>query len=384
MPNTAVTFDSSRQADVLVVGGGVAGICVAGSLASSARVLLLERESAVGYHSSGRSAALYIEPYSNMPVYALTRGSREFLLRPPDGFSEVPLARSRGGLTLAPAGQEPALDAFLECWQSRCPAIREIDAARALADVPVLIEGYARRAAYDPEVYALDTDAMLQGWLRMLRQHGSELITDAGVSDLQRVDGGWRVETPKGVFRAPVLVNAAGAWAAALGRLAGAQSLPLVPHRRTAALIEAPQGCSVDDWPTVADAAHTFYFKPEAGALMLSPADATPTEPCDARPEELDLALAVARAEEAARLDVKRFIATWAGLRTFVPDQVPVMGFDDQVEGFYWAAGQGGTGFQTAPAAGRWMAAEILGTPAPEDLRELGLTAEALSPRRFG
>ncbi|MCC5888842.1 MAG: FAD-binding oxidoreductase [Gammaproteobacteria bacterium] len=378
------TFDSSRRADVLIVGAGVAGICLAGHLAPHAHVLLLEREAAVAYHSSGRSAALYIEPYSNLPVYALTRGSRDFLLQPPDGFSEVSLARLRGALTLAPAGQEAELDAFLWQWHSLCPGIHEIEAARALADVPVLIEDYVRRAVYDPDVYALDTDAMLQGWLRVLRRHGGAVVTAAEVSHLERVNGEWRLQTPHGTFSAPVVVNAAGAWAAALGSMAGARTLPLVPHRRTAALIEAPPGHAVDGWPTVADAAHTFYFKPEAGALMLSPADATPTEPGDARPEEWDLALAVARAEEAARLGVKRFVATWAGLRTFVPDQVPVLGFDDQAPGFYWAAGQGGTGFQTAPAAGRWMAAEICGAPAPEDLRELGLTFEALSPRRFG
>lgn len=372
------------QADVLVVGAGVAGICVAGHLARHARVLLLERESVFAHHSSGRSAELYIEPYSNRSIFALTRGSRDFLLRTPDGFSEVPLARERGALTLAPEGQEAELDDFLRHWQSRCPGIREIEPARALAEVPVLIESYAQRAAYDPDVYALDTDAMLQGWLRILRQHGGELITDAGVSALERGGSLWQVHTPRGSFCAPVLVNAAGAWAASLGRMAGARSLPLLPHRRTAAIVAAPQGYAVDAWPVVADAAHTFYFKPEAGALMLSPADATPTEAADVRPEEWDLALAVARAEEAARLGVKRFVATWAGLRTFVPDEVPVLGFDDQVAGFYWAAGQGGTGFQTAPAAGRWMAAEILGAPAPEDLLQLGLTREALSPRRFG
>lgn len=377
------SFDSSRRADVLIVGAGVAGIGVAGHLAPHCRVLLLERESAVGYHSSGRSAALYIEPYSNHPVFALTRGSRDFLLHAPDGFSAVPLAQPRGSLTLAPAGQEAAFEAFLEQWHPLCPGIAEIETDAALARVPALIEGYARRAAFDPDVYALDTDAMLQGWLRVLREHGGDLVTDAGISALHRAGGEWQVDTPRGTYCAPVLVNAAGAWAAALGSMAGAQTLPLVPHRRTAALVAAPAGHAVDDWPTVADAAHTFYFKPEAGALMLSPADATPTEPCDARPEELDLALAVARAEEAARLGVKRFVATWAGLRTFVPDQVPVLGFDARTPDFYWAAGQGGTGFQTAPAAGRWMAAEILGAAAPQDLLELGLTFEALSPRRF-
>lgn len=236
------TSASTVQADVLIFGAGVAGICVAGHLAPHARVWVLERESAFGYHSSGRSAALYIEPYSNLPVFALTRGSREFLLQTPDGFSEAPLVRPRGALTLAPAGQEGELDEFLRRWQPLCPGIREIEAAQALADVPVLIEDYVRRAAYDPEVCGLDTDAMLQGWLRILRRCGGELLTDTGVGDLERVNGEWRVETSKGLFCAPVVVNAAGAWASSLGRMAGAQALPLLPHRRTAALIAAPQG----------------------------------------------------------------------------------------------------------------------------------------------
>ncbi len=374
---------TATHADVVIIGAGIAGICLAGSLAPSASVVLLEREDAIGYHSSGRSAALYIEPYSNRPVFALTRGSLDFLLRPPEQFTEVALATPRGALTLAPPGQEDALDAFLTRWRPLCPAIEEIGLDEAASRLPILVPGYARRAVFDSEVFALDTDAMMQGWLRQLRRHSGEVVTSADVTAMAYRSGTWTVTTTAGAFQAPVVVNAAGAWAGRIGTLAGATAVPLEPRRRSAALVAAPAGCAVDEWPVVADAAHSFYFKPEAGALMLSPSDATPTEPCDARPEEMDLALAVARAEEAARLGVKRFVATWAGLRTFVPDEVPVLGFDPGARGFYWAAGQGGTGFQTAPAAARWMAAEIQGQAAPEDLVELGLTREALSPERF-
>lgn len=374
---------SAGEADVVIVGGGIAGLCLAGQLASAASVLLLEREGAVGYHSSGRSAALYIEPYSNWPVFALTRGSRDFLLAPPDDFSEVPLATPRGALTLAPAGQEAVLDDFIVRWQPSCPGIEEISLDEAARRLPVLVPDYARRAVFDADVFALDTDAMMQGWLRQLRRHGGDLLLDAEVTGLARSSDGWTVSTNHGAIRTRVIVNAAGAWAGRLGELAGALTVPLEPRRRSAALVAAPAGFSVDGWPVVADAAHTFYFKPEAGALMLSPADATPTVPCDARPEEMDLALAVARAEEAAELGVRRFVATWAGLRTFAPDEVPVYGFDPLAPGFYWAAGQGGSGFQTAPAAGRWMAADILGAALPEDLCDLGLAREAVAPERF-
>jgi len=373
-----------QEADILVVGGGIAGIALAGELAPHARVRVLERESQPAYHSSGRTAALYIEPYSNLEVFALTRGSLEFLLQPPEGFAPVPLAHPRGSLTLAPGGQEARLDQFLSQWQPLCPEIREISLAEASARLPALRPGYARRAAFDAAVWALDTDAMLQGWLRILRRAGGELVTDAEVSAIARKSGQWTVETAAGRFTAPVLVNAAGAWAGKLGLLAGAAALPLEPRRRSAALVAAPADYTVEDWPVVADAAHTFYFKPEGGALMLSPADATPTVPCDARPEEIDLALAVERAEQAVALGVRRFMATWAGLRTFVPDEAPVYGWDPALPGFYWAAGQGGSGFQTAPAAARWAAAEILGAPLPHDLAELGLTREAVGACRFG
>lgn len=375
---------AQQSVDVAVIGGGIAGVAIASELAPRARVLLLERESALAYHSSGRSAALYIEPYSNLPVFGLTRGSRDFLLQPPPAFSPVPLATPRGSLTLAPAGQEALLDAFLAEWQALCPGIVEIEPAAALEAVPVLRPGYVSRAAYDPDVFALDTAAMLQGWRRQLLAHGGREQTGAEVLGLRRRAARWAITTTVGEFHAEVVVNAAGAWAGEIAALAGARALPLTPKRRSAALMAAPEGHRVDRWPVVADASHRFYFKPEAGALMLSPADATPTAACDARPEEMDLALGVARAEEAAALGVRRFLATWAGLRTFLPDAVPAYGWDDEIPGFYWAVGQGGSGFQTAPAAARWAVAEIAGHPAPEDLLQQGLSRAALSPaRRF-
>ena len=369
--------------DLIVVGGGIAGIALAGELAPGARVLVLERESQPAYHSSGRSAAVYIEPYSTAAIFALTRATLPFLQQPPEGFTDQALLHERGYLLLAPPGQEQELDDFLATWQPRCPDIREIDPAEALARVPVLREGYARRAAFDAATWSLDTNEMLQGWLRSLRRHGGRFVGGAGVSKVERQEGAFVVTTSAGTARAPVLVNAAGAWAGELARLAGASDLGLEPRRRSAVLVEAPRGLDPSAWPAVSDLGKGFYFKPEGRDLMISPADATPSVPCDARPEELDLAMAVERAEAAAELDVRRFRASWAGLRTFARDENPVFGPDPALAGFYWCAGQGGTGFQTAAAAARWCAAELgVGRP-PEGLAELGFRPADVAPERL-
>lgn len=369
--------------DVIVIGGGIAGLSVAGELSRGARVLVLEAEAQPGYHSSGRSAAVYIEAYSNDVVFDLTRASLPFFLEPPEEYFPHPIATPLANMTLAPAEQSDQLDAYLARWQPLCPSIREISMEEAHRRLPVLRQGYAVRALWDDGSFALDTDLMLQGWLRMLRAHGGELVGDAPVQELARTDDRWRVATPAGDFEAPVVVNTAGAWAGRIGELAGAMPIPLQPKRRSALLIDPPDGQDIGDWPMVADVAHSYYFKPEGGRLMVSPADATPTEPCDARPDEYDLAVAAARVEEAADLGIRRFTHTWAGLRTFTSDEAPVSGWDELVEGFYWLAGQGGTGFQTAAAAARWAAARILGEPPPEDILAFGLTPEDYDTERF-
>jgi D-arginine dehydrogenase len=369
--------------DVVVVGGGIAGVSVAGELAPEARVLVLEREAQPAYHASGRSAAIYIEPYSSDPIFALTMATLPFLREPPDGFTEVPLIEHRGYLLLAPQGTEADVDAYLERWQHRCTAIEEISMDEAHRRLPVLREGYAKRAVYDDNALALDTNEMIQGWLRRVRAHGGAFRGDAEVTAVRREGEDFVIESSAGTARAPILVNAAGAWASLLGRLAGASPLAFVPKRRSAVLVEAPTGQDVSGWPAVSSLQKSFYFKPEGGALMISPADETAVEPADARPEEFDLAVAVDRAEQCAELGVRRFLATWAGLRTFAPDDVPVFGFDPSLPGFYWCAGQGGTGFQTADAAARWCAAEILGREFPRDVRDRGLAPGDVAPGRF-
>jgi D-arginine dehydrogenase len=369
--------------DVIVIGGGIAGISLAGELAEGATVLVLEREPQPAYHASGRSAAVCVEPGSTDTVFALTRATTPFLERPPAAFSDQPLVMPRGFLVLGRASEEADIDRFLDAWAPRCPGVREIGEAEARALLPVLRPGAARRFVLDSAAVALDTHAMLQGWTRRLRAGGGRILTRAEVRAIRREDGHFVVDTSAGTARAPVLVNAAGAWATDIARLAGASPIALVPHRRSAAIIKAPDGRDVSAWPMVEPIAQDFYFKPEGGQLMLSPADATPSPPMDAWPDDMDLAAAVERAEVFAELGVRRFEARWAGLRTFSPDRDPVFGWDPELPGFYWCAGQGGAGFHTSAGAARWCAAELgVGRP-PSELADHGFDPARVSPHRF-
>lgn len=369
--------------DIVVIGGGIAGASLARAVSEDRRVLLLERESQPGYHSSGRSAALFSETYGNAVVRALSTGSRDVLRAPPEDFAGFVLTRPRGAMHVGRPGQEAAIREEAAALAALVPSVREIGAAEALARMPVLQPGRVAGAVFEPEALDIDTNGMLQGSLRGLRRHGGEIHTGAEVTALAPLPGGgWRVETTAGTVEAGIVVNAAGSWADAIATLAGVAPVGLVPKRRTAFLFEAP-GHDVDAWPLVVDLDETFYIKPDAGKLLGSPADETPSPPCDAQPEEIDVAVAVDRIESATTLRIRRLSHRWAGLRSFVADRTPVLGFAPDAPGFFWCAGQGGYGFQTAPAMARLGAALLRGDPVPEDLARLGVTAAALAPGRF-
>lgn len=368
--------------DIAVIGGGIAGASLARAAAGGGRVLLLERESQPGYHSSGRSAALFSETYGNAVVRALSTGSRDFLRVPPEDFAGFVLTRPRGAMHVGRPGQEQAIRGRAEALAALVPSVRELGAADAAARFPVLHR--VAGAVFEPEALDLDTNGLLQGSLRGLRRRGGEVRTGAEVTALAPLPGGggWRIETTAGPVEAGIVVNAAGSWADAIAALAGVAPVGLVPKRRTAFLFDAP-GHAVDGWPMVVDLDETFYIKPDAGKLLGSPADETPSPPCDAQPEEIDVAVAVDRIEAATTLQIRRLTHRWAGLRSFVADKTPVLGFDPEAPGFFWCAGQGGYGFQTAPAMARLGAALLRGDPVPEDLARLGVTAAALAPGRF-
>lgn len=377
-----------ERVDVLVVGGGMAGASAAYELADTRKVAVLERETQPGYHTTGRSAALYTQTYGPPTVRALTVASWDFYTRPPAGFTDAPLLTPRGVLLVGRADQEADLRQALEEGQRFTPGIRRLDRAAAVARAPVLRADYVAGAVDEADAMDIDVHALLHGYLRGLKARGGRLVTGAEVTAVTRADGLWRVETPAGRFAAPVLVNAAGAWCDVVAAMAGVAPIGLVPKRRTAVLVDpvtdSPQvSQGVNGWPMVIDVADTFYAKPDAGRVMLSPADETPMEPCDAQPDELDIAIAVDRVERATRLSVRRVAHAWAGLRSFVADKVPVAGFDPDAEGFFWLAGQGGYGIQTAPAMGRCVAALTGGGTLPADVAALGVTPGDLSPGRL-
>jgi D-arginine dehydrogenase len=380
------TFELERGArmktyefDVVIVGGGIAGASAAAFLAPSRRVAILERESQPGYHSTGRSAALFSESYGNTAVRALSRASRSFLFDPPPGFAAQSLVTPRGSLYVARDDQLHELDAF-ETNDVK-GLVHRVSGQRARDICPLLKDGYAAAAVFEPDSSDVDVHALHQGFLRVARAHDAQLFTDAEAASLEFTKGRWEVHTRVGDFRTPVVVNAAGAWADAVAASAGAAPVGVVPCRRTAMLIDPPPGCATSRLPLTIDAAETFYLKPDAGQLLLSPADETPSPPCDAQPAEIDIAIAVDRIMSATILDIKHIRRKWAGLRCFAPDRSPVVGFDPSAHGFFWLAGQGGYGIQTAPALGQ-LAAALIRREAPSG--ELArFDCASISPSRF-
>jgi D-arginine dehydrogenase len=373
----------TQQADFVIVGGGIAGASVGYFLAPHARVVLLERESQPGYHSTGRSAALFLESYGTPQVRALTRASRAFLDAPPAGFAEHPVLGPRGCLLVASPGQEQLLQEHWELLRSMTPNARRLTAAEALDRVPVLRADRVIGAVLEPEANDMDVHAIHQGYLRGLRRAGGTIACDAEVTGLERQDGEWLVATRAGTWRAPVVINAAGAWCDVVAALAGVPTIGLQPRRRSAFTFAPPPGVDARHWPCLISADETWYVKQDAGMLLGSPANADPVEPQDVQPEELDIALAIDRIQQMTTLEIRRPARTWAGLRSFVADGDLVGGFDPAVPGFFWVAAQGGYGIQTSPAMGEACAALARGLPLPQRIADFGLTEAMLSPARL-
>ncbi len=368
--------------DVVVVGGGIAGTSVAAELSAECSVLLLEMEERLGYHATGRSAALFILSYGNDDVRALTRASRQFLFQPPSWFCETPLVKPRSVLLTAGLGRETTFNAVLSNLVPE-DEFTPKTTQEAACLCPILKAAALSRAAFSNRLADIEVHELHQGYVRTLKRYGGDILTDTMVTELTRDAGKWRITTTKETVTASIVVNAAGAWAGEIARIAGAQDVGLQPLRRTVCLIEPPAGSHTEAWPMLTDASEQFYLKPEAGILLLSPADETPSIPIDAQPEELDVAIAIERIEEVTTLAVKRIARKWAGLRSFVPGRSPVIGFDALQPGFFWHAAFGGFGIQTAPAASRLAASMLLGRPPADDLKAGGVDTAAVSPQRL-
>jgi D-arginine dehydrogenase len=372
-----------EQADFVVIGGGIAGASVAYFLAPHGRVVLLERESQPGYHSTGRSAAMYMASYGNPQVRALTRASLGFLQRPPAGFAEVPLLTPRGAIVAASAEQAPQLEALAAELAQVGSSAKRLTAQQVVDQVPVMRADQLVSALYEPDAYDMDVHALHQGFLRGLRRAGGRVVCGAEVTAMGRPGAEWSITTTGGAWAAPVVLNAAGAWADRVAALAGVPPIGLVPKRRSAFVFAPPDGAVFEHWPLVVSAGEDWYFKPDAGALLGSPANADPTEPQDVQPEEFDVALGVHRLNEVTTLDIRRPQRPWAGLRSFVADGGLVGGFDPQAPGFFWVAAQGGYGVQTAPAMGEACAALARGLPLPAHIAREGVTEHGLGPGRL-
>lgn len=367
---------------VVVIGGGIAGVGAAYALAQAgSQVTLLEAESTLAYHSTGRSAALYFENYGAAANRALTTASRRFFDEPPSGLVDHPLLERRGAMWIGKAEQESSLRTHLtESETSRQPG-RWLGPLQACALVPVLRPDYLVGAVLEPEALDLDVAGLHQAFVRGLRAAGGEIRHTARVESLTRDASKWSIRAGADDLEADVIVNAAGAWADTVARIAGADPLGLEPRRRTAFMV--PGDLAYRDWPLVGDTDNDFYFRPDGTQLLCSLAEEKISEPEDARPDELDIALAIDRINEATTIGIRSVRSSWTGLRTFAPDRAMVIGWDPRVEGFFWLAGQGGTGIQTAPAAGQLTSDLIINGRPSSHLQAHQVDLDGLSPNRF-
>ncbi len=371
------------KVDIAIIGAGIAGASLGASIANRKVVAILDQESQPGYHSTGRSAAIFTEVYGNKTIRALTSASREFFQNPPDEFTKTPLWHDIEIFLVGTKEQKKQVEELYERVRHNAKGVKYVVGKDYEILVPIIKTGVVNSAVKDADSKVLDVGAIHQGFLRKFEKAGGQVITNAEVTGLCREGGLWEIQTQKGVLKAQTVVNAAGAWAEKVGELAGTSSVGLIPLRRTVCVVDAPLGVNVKDWPMTVDVEEQFYFKPESGRILCSPADETPSEPCDAQPEEIDIATAIDRIQGLLDLEVRKIESKWAGLRTFAPDKTPVVGFDPEVPGFFWLAGQGGYGIQTSPAMAEIAAALILETPLPQTIIESGVDPATLAPGRF-
>jgi D-arginine dehydrogenase len=352
-----------QSCDIIVIGAGIAGASAAAELAADARVVLLEMESQPGYHASGRSAAYFATSYGHPIVQEITASCEHFLRTPPEGFADVDLLIPRDNMWFAREDQADSLAAM----QAGNPRLQFVDEKAIRERVPVFKPGYLHGGLWDRRGGDLDVDALLQGYIRLFRRRGGRLHNSHEVKHIEHQGGRWLVTAGGQRFAAPIVVNAAGGWVEHIALLAGLEPLGIQAMRRTALTVGPPPGVEIGDWPEMVDIDEEFYFKPDAGLIMISPADETPTRPVDAQPEDIDV-------------EVR---ASWAGLRTFAPDRLFVTGFDPRADGFFWLAGQGGYGVQSAPAMAMLTRYLVSGAEPEGDFSVVLKHVDAVAPGRL-
>lgn len=368
--------------DVIVIGGGIAGVSLAYELAGERRVGLFERESTLAFHTTGRSAATFLATPGGPEIRALTAASRDFFEHPPE-FFESALTSPRPMLMFAKPGRGAVTEQLHRDVLPLVPSTELLTAEEVEARVPIARPGYVENGIYDPTARELDVHALHQGYVRGLRARGGEIRKNAAVTALTRDHDQWHVTLADGTTAtAAIVVNAAGAWADQVADHAGVRQAGLIPMRRTIFMVKAPEQLNTTDLPIFGDLDQSFYLKPEGLQFLCSPAEETPTPPVDASADPLEIARALDEINQATTLAARNVTTSWAGLRTFAPDRNFVIGFDAEVQNFFWFAGQGGFGIQTAPAAARLGAALLNGDNAPADITARGLTPAHLAPNR--
>ncbi|TAM84994.1 MAG: FAD-binding oxidoreductase [Jatrophihabitans sp.] len=374
----------TQRFDVLVVGGGISGVSIAYEIARTRSVALIEMEAALAYHTSGRSMATFLETYGSPAIRALTSGSRAAFEHPPD-VMDGPLLSPLGMLWLAGAGEADQIRRLYDEVRPVVPDARLVTPAEAVRINPLLRPGYPELGLFEPGATEIDVHALHQGYVRGLRRRGGEVRLSARLVAAERRDGRWQVTDAAGTrYEAQVLVDAAGSWVDEVARAAGATPVGIRPLRRTAFLVAPPAGLPVRGLPLTGTVTSTWYVMPQGDLLACSPAEQTLLEPCDAKPDEVQIARALEEINAATILGARSIRSPWAGLRNFVPDGNPVVGWDPRAEGFFWYAAQGGYGMQIAPALSRTGAALLEGRDVDPDLLARGLEPADLSPAREG
>lgn len=373
-----------QKLDFLIVGAGIAGAGVAYRLAGHGNVLLVDMEDQAGYHTTGRSAAFYAETYGGQVLQPLTSASKDFLRNPPLGFTEAPLVTPLGAIHVFDAAQEAEARKTYERDREALPHIRLLSSGELLAKAPMLAKDRFMGGIEDDECGTLDVAALHQGYLRAAKKMGVEAKLGVPFEKAERTEDGWRVQLGREEVHARIIVNCAGAWGDVIAERSGVQAIGLEPKRRTLVTVPNPEGLPFNkDLPMIIELDETFYFKPEGEGYLVSPADETPSEPCDSQPEMEDIAIAVDHFERATASSVTKIEAKWAGLRTFASDRKPVIGFEPGGNDFFWNVGQGGYGIQTSPAWSRYAVNLLLGKGMPDDMERYGAKADWYDPARF-
>ncbi|MCF8473851.1 MAG: FAD-binding oxidoreductase [Emcibacter sp.] len=376
---------NQKTADFIIIGGGIAGAAAGYELSKIGKVIILEKENLPGYHSTSRSSAIFQKSYHHGDplLNILVCASEDFLMNPPDDFTSYPLLSPRPLMYIVPNGKRSKLEALQKDLIKINIDSHYIDHAEVKKLLPILDQNYQDNVLLEQDAADIDVNALHQGYLNHIKAHDGEIITNAEVMDLKRLRNQWHLKTKVGEFIAPIVVNAAGAWVDEVARHANITPINIEPLRRTVIMVTLPKTLCPDHWPLVMDIDKGYYFKPDSGKILMTPGDSHLSPPLDAQPEEIDIAYGAHYLENATTLTVDKINHSWAGLRNYVKDGYPVVGFDPEQDGFFWLAGQGGFGIKTAPAMGRISAALIKDGKLPQDILGLGLTEDQISINRL-